>query len=65
MKRVAALVYFEDGTTLEQAATVLREMKTTLDNHEHANESLRGCAVENAVVNEYDSEIGSPVWYIP
>ena len=60
--RVAALVYFEDGTTAARAKTLLSDLKDQLDDHP---EPYDGAAIEYAVVNEYDPAIGAPVWYIP
>jgi hypothetical protein len=62
---VAALVYFEDGTTVSQAKAVLRDLKDTLDNHQHPLDECDGAAIDHAIINEYDPQYGGPVWYIP
>ena len=56
--RVAALVYFEPGTSLEAAAALLRNVKAIADaTHDPAT-------IEYAV-NAYNPQWGGPVWYIP
>ena len=61
--KVAALVYFEEGTTTAKAQQALTKLKDQLDMHE-----MKGCeetAIDYAVVNEYDPAKGGPVWYCP
>lgn len=61
MKRikVAAIIYFEDGTTLNDAKKVLMDLKKKLDNER------KGVHIDHGIVDQYDPECGAPVWYIP
>jgi hypothetical protein len=50
MKRVGAVITFEEGVTVEQIreALLAAEIK-----------------VESATIQTYDPQYGGPVWYIP
>ena len=68
MKRYGAVIVFREGITEEQAAVMLKILAT-----EH------GCLIEDpsrppdpswdfpgsSGVNEFDDDVGGPVWYIP
>ncbi len=51
-KKVAALVYFKEGTDIER----VRAWVAKLEKDGHS---------EGATVREYQEAFGSPVWYIP
>jgi hypothetical protein len=59
MDAVAALVYFEPGTTAEDVKQLLEILKQRIE------EKGKGPFIDHAIVNEYDPQYGSPVWYIP
>ena len=65
MKAVAAIVYFEHGTTTAEAKAILSDLKTKLDDPKTADPKYNGATIDHGIVNEYDDQYGSPVWYIP
>lgn len=48
--RVAALVYFKEGVSVEEAKRHLEKLKEVIDWKE---------------VHDFDSNLGRPIWYIP
>jgi len=63
--KVAALVYFEEGTTLAGAKKALGFLKDALERDIVIPHPEKPCQLDHAIVNEYDPEMGGPVWYIP
>ncbi len=63
--KVAALVYFEEGTTVKQAETIIRETQLQLGEVVFPLDSCTGARIDRAVVREYHPDHGEPVWYIP
>lgn len=59
----AALVYFKDGVTNEQAQNALREIEHLLKPTHSWQDGVDGDI--GAYVQEYDPTMGGPVWYIP
>lgn len=56
--RVAALLYFKPGFTPQQIKHALTLIEGYLDHNATVDKT-------GMIVNEYDPDIGGPVWYIP
>lgn len=67
MKRVAAILYFDEGTTAQDVKNTLAALSDYLDAKRVVKAKLpkNGVRIHSTTVGEYDPEIGSPVWYIP
>ncbi len=61
--KVGAVLVFRDGVTLEQASKAMAPLRGLLEECKLAGPpELRD---RYAVVKEFDSQYGEPVWYIP
>lgn len=64
MLKRAALIYFKEGVTDEEARAALESIENVLHDprqfDRHHTTTLVGDYVQ-----EYDDEYGGPVWYIP
>lgn len=58
-QRHGAVIVFKPGTTKEEAGKALRKIQDVLDMDYYVNPDPAN------LVNEFDSEWGGPVWYIP
>lgn len=65
--KTAALIYFNDGTTMAQARAVIQAVQKQLQRGEFQSRrrAVNHCRIEHVTVDEYDPDIGGPVWYIP
>lgn len=58
-KAVAALVYFGEGATVAEVERILLKLQVELDRAKGPT------TLQSAIVDSYNPEWGSPVWYIP
>lgn len=67
MKRLAAVVIFAEGVTKLEAGRALRdlELRDIIDGKERQGAPLLHDARAGTKVHEYESDHGSPVFYIP
>ena len=65
MKRYAVLITFAPGVSEKQANDALDTIKALPAVHKDAWRGLDGSWRSTPVVNEYNDEHGSPVFYIP